>query len=84
MQRERLMNEYMGVLNCLQTAQRKAAVKEKAKIKSVTVEDEMLSVRQNDITTENEQKHQLQQQHRIHLNEIRERQKVKKKNFFNF
>lgn len=74
------MEEYMGVLNRLQTAQRKAAVKEKAQIKSVTVEDEMLAVKQNDMMSESEQKRQLQQQHRIHLNEIRERQQVIKKN----
>lgn len=66
------MNSYMGVLNRLQTAQRKAASKEKAKIKTVTNENEMLSSEEDSYN-----QIQLQGQRHINLNEIRERQQVK-------
>lgn len=75
-QGERLMNDYMGVLNRLQAAQRKAAFKEKAQIKTVTVEDEMLSKQQTDRAADDQMRLQIQQQHRVHLNEIKERQQA--------
>jgi len=70
--RERLMSDYMAVLNRLQTAQRKAVVKEKAQIKSVAYEDQALSSSNGE--SDSIQLKQIQQQHRINLNEIRERQ----------
>ena len=70
-QRELLMNNYMGVLNSLQSAQRKAASKEKAKIKTVTNENEMLSSEEDTFN-----QNQLQDQRHINLNEIRERQQA--------
>lgn len=76
-QGERLMNDYMGVLNRLQAAQRRAAFKEKAQIKTVTVEDEMLSKQQTERTADDQMRLQIQQQHRVHLNEIKERQQVR-------
>uniref|UniRef100_A0A914HD37 t-SNARE coiled-coil homology domain-containing protein n=1 Tax=Globodera rostochiensis TaxID=31243 RepID=A0A914HD37_GLORO len=56
-QSERLMNDFMGVLNRLQASKRKAAAREKTQIRSVTMR-------------------QLQQQHRMNLDEIRERQQA--------
>lgn len=73
--RERLTNEYMAALNRLQAAQRKAVVKEKAKIKTVTVQDEQLSAQQVP-HEDNQRRIQLQEQHRININELRERQQV--------
>ena len=70
-QRELLMNNYMGVLNSLQSAQRKAASKEKAKIKTVTNENEMLSSEEDTFN-----QNQLQDQRHVNLNEIRERQQA--------
>lgn len=65
------MNNYMGVLNRLQSAQRKAASKEKAKIKTVAIENEMLSTEEDSFN-----QIQLQDQRHINLSEIRERQQV--------
>lgn len=73
-QRELLMNDYMAVLNRLQSTQRKAAFKEKAQIKTVTIEDKMLS--QDSLSQVNSDKMELQRQHYVNLNEIRERQQV--------
>jgi len=71
-QRERLTNDYMSVLNRLQSTQRKAVTKEKNKIKTVTIEDEMLSSR----TEDEQQRRQMQVQHRINLQEIKGRQEA--------
>jgi len=73
LQKERLANEYIAVLNRLQAAQRKAASKEKAQIKNVTYEDQMI------LSTPREDRHsqiELQQQHRVNLEEIKERQQA--------
>uniref|UniRef100_A0A915ECH4 t-SNARE coiled-coil homology domain-containing protein n=1 Tax=Ditylenchus dipsaci TaxID=166011 RepID=A0A915ECH4_9BILA len=75
-QSERLMNEYMAVLNRLQAAQRKAAFKEKAQIKTVSVEDEILSSQGTYKVEDDQSRMQLQQQHRVNLNEIKERQQA--------
>ena len=70
------MNDFMAVLNRLQAAKRKAASREKTQIRSVTVEDEQLNVQQRTGLEDPIQMQQLQQQHRLHLDEIRERQQV--------
>lgn len=62
------------MLNRLQAAKRKAAALEKTQIKSVTVEDEQLYGRMG--VDDPIQMNQLQQQHRMNLDEIRERQQV--------
>ncbi|KAI3409990.1 hypothetical protein GPALN_006356 [Globodera pallida] len=73
-QGERLMNDFMGVLNRLQASKRKAAAREKTQIRSVTVEDEQLHGRMG--VDDPIQMRQLQQQHRMNLDEIRERQQA--------
>jgi t-SNARE complex subunit (syntaxin) len=70
------MNDFMSVLNRLQAAKRKAATREKTQIRSVTVEDEQLHVSQRSGFDDPIQMQQLQQQHRMNLNEIRERQQA--------
>jgi len=70
-QRERLTEDYLAVLKRLQDVQRKAVTKERSKIKAVTIEDEMLS-RGDD----HQQQTQMQMQHRLNLNEIKERQEA--------
>lgn len=75
MQCERLMNDFMNVLNRLQAAKRKAASREKIQIKSVTMEDEQLHV-QRQTGDDPIQLQHLQQQHQMNLNEIKERQQV--------
>ena len=70
------MNDFMAVLNRLQAAKQKAASREKTQIRSVTVEDEQLNVQQRTGLEDPIQMQQLQQQHRLHLDEIRERQQV--------
>jgi syntaxin 12/13 len=72
--RERLMNEYMAVLNRLQAAQRKAVFKEKVQIKTVAAEEEMLSARET--REDSTRQIQMQEQHRVNLNELRERQQA--------
>lgn len=77
MPRERLTNEYTSTLNRLQAAQRKAVIKEKAQIKTVTVQDEQLS--SEPVSREDSHRRiQLQEQHRININELRERQQVQR------
>ncbi|KAL3089557.1 hypothetical protein niasHS_006941 [Heterodera schachtii] len=73
-QSERLMNDFMAVLNRLQASKRKAAAREKTQIKSVTVEDEQLHGRMG--ADDPIQMRQLQQKHRMNLDEIRERQEA--------
>uniref|UniRef100_A0A183BV13 t-SNARE coiled-coil homology domain-containing protein n=1 Tax=Globodera pallida TaxID=36090 RepID=A0A183BV13_GLOPA len=62
------------VLNRLQASKRKAAAREKTQIRSVTVEDEQLHGRMG--VDDPIQMRQLQQQHRMNLDEIRERQQA--------
>ena len=75
-QSERLMSDFMGVLNRLQDAKRKAANREKTQIRSVAVEDEQLNVQQRTGLEDPIQLQHLQQQHRLNINEIRERQQA--------
>ncbi|KAI6206964.1 Syntaxin-12 [Aphelenchoides besseyi] len=70
--RERLVDEYMSVLNRLQSVQRRAAAKEKAQIRSVTDEDEKLT-HQNEPADDPLQQMQIQEQRRLHLEELKER-----------
>jgi len=71
--RERLVNEYMSVLNKLQSVQRRAASKEKAQIRTVTDEDEKLSARSQPQIDDPLQQIQIQEQRRQNLQELRER-----------
>lgn len=80
LQSERLMNDFMGVLNRLQAAKRKAATREKSQIRSVTVEDQQLNVQERTGIDDPIQMQHFQQQHRMNLNEIRERQQVEEGN----
>ncbi|CAD5209021.1 unnamed protein product [Bursaphelenchus xylophilus] len=73
--RERLVNEYMAVLNRLQSAQRRAATKEKAQLRNVTQEDEHLS-HQEQPGVDPLQQVQIQEQRRANLMEIRERKEA--------
>ncbi|CAD5206384.1 unnamed protein product [Bursaphelenchus okinawaensis] len=73
--RERLVNEYMTVLNRLQVAQRRAATKEKAQIRTVTQEDEELS-HQDQHGVDPLQQMQIQEQRRANLAELRERKEA--------
>jgi len=61
------------VLNRLQAAQRKAASKEKAQIKNVTYEDQMIFSGPRE---DRDSQIELQQQHRVNLEEIKERQQA--------
>lgn len=70
--RERLINEYMAVLNKLQSVQRRAATKEKAQIRSVTDQDEQLSSREQP-EADPLQQVQIQEQRRQNLLELRDR-----------
>uniref|UniRef100_A0A1I7WVF9 RNA polymerase II subunit A C-terminal domain phosphatase n=1 Tax=Heterorhabditis bacteriophora TaxID=37862 RepID=A0A1I7WVF9_HETBA len=75
--RERLQNEYIGVLNRLQSAQRKAAQTEKASMRQMrdAVEQDAEAVRgmESDMV-DNQRQAQAQRQQNINLNEIKERQ----------
>jgi len=78
-QRERLTNDYMSVLNRLQAIQRKAVAKEKAQINTVTIDDETLSSEAKGYGGVGDNSFRLkhiQQQHKINLEEIRERQQA--------
>ncbi|KAE9555176.1 hypothetical protein FO519_001600 [Halicephalobus sp. NKZ332] len=72
--KERLMNEYFAILKRLQDVQRTAVQKEKEKIKTVSVQDHLLS---NQSPPEQDSvRLQLQQQHKQNLLELRERQQA--------
>lgn len=73
---ERLMNDFMSVLNRLQAAKRKAAIREKTQIKTVTVEDEQLNAQRRSGFDDPIQMQQLKQKHQMNLNEIKERQQA--------
>uniref|UniRef100_A0A1I8AH87 t-SNARE coiled-coil homology domain-containing protein n=1 Tax=Steinernema glaseri TaxID=37863 RepID=A0A1I8AH87_9BILA len=70
-QRERLANDLMTVLNRLQAAQRIAAAREQQTMRSVAIEDSKLS---SEEAPEQQGQLQMQKQHQINLAEIRERQ----------
>lgn len=65
----------MSVLNRLQATQRRAVAKEKAQITAVSKEDETFTTTKGYGTTDNRFQ-QIQQQHQVNLNEIRERQQA--------
>ncbi|KAI6183018.1 Syntaxin-12 [Aphelenchoides bicaudatus] len=72
--RERLIGEYMSVLNRLQSVQKRAASKEKAQIRTVTDEEEKLANRGQQIQADDPlQQIQIQEQRRQNLQELRER-----------
>ncbi|KAK0422820.1 hypothetical protein QR680_007805 [Steinernema hermaphroditum] len=70
-QREKLANDLMAVLNRLQAAQRIAAAREQETMRAVAIEDSRLS--SEDAQEQNTQM-QMQKQHQINLAEIRDRQ----------
>ncbi|KAI6241434.1 26S proteasome non-ATPase regulatory subunit 7 [Aphelenchoides fujianensis] len=63
--RERLVNEYMAVLNRLQSVQRRAASKEKAQIRSVADEDEKLTAQHEQPADDPLQQLQIQEQRQM-------------------
>lgn len=73
--RERLVNEYMAVLNRLQSAQRRAASKEKAQIRTVTDQEEQLSSRDQP-QVDPLQQMQIQEQRRQNLVELKDRRQA--------
>lgn len=66
----------MTALNRLQSAQRRAASKEKAQIRTVTDEDEKLTSRDQPQIDDPLQQIQIQEQRRQNLQELRERHQV--------
>lgn len=66
----------MTVLNRLQSAQRRAATKEKAQIRTVTDEDEKLTARGQPQADDPLQQIQIEEQRRQNLQELRERHQV--------
>ncbi|EYC01945.1 hypothetical protein Y032_0103g3550 [Ancylostoma ceylanicum] len=77
--RERLQNEYIGVLNRLQGCQRRAAQTEKAsmrQIRDAAEQDAEASKRMEEDANDHERQIQRQRQQQINLNEIKERQQA--------
>ncbi|CAD6184925.1 unnamed protein product [Caenorhabditis auriculariae] len=79
-QRERLQNEYIGVLNKLQASQRKAAQTEKASMKQVREAAEMDAEASRAAEIEafggREQQMSMQRQQNVNLQEIKQRQEA--------
>ncbi|KIH57426.1 SNARE domain protein [Ancylostoma duodenale] len=77
--RERLQNEYIGVLNRLQGCQRRAAQTEKAsmrQIRDAAEQDAEASKRMEEDANDHEKQIQRQRQQQININEIKERQQA--------
>ncbi|VDO59934.1 unnamed protein product [Heligmosomoides polygyrus] len=76
--RERLQNEYIGVLNRLQGCQRRAAQTEKASMRQIrdAAEQDAEASRRMEEDSVYGQRQPRQQQQKINLNEIKERQQA--------